>query len=504
MSESTAALRRRLAELDAVIVEQQRALDDLQRERGDVEHQLHATSIFPVLTLPGEITAEIFSHCLPSIEELRQDDQPISERLESQAPTVFLGVCRVWKDIALGTPALWATLSLRFDYIADNVALEPGAVEEFIDMWLGRAAILPLSFVFCTIRGYDEFDDGPFTPSRMRDVIHRYAHRLEYIELEMSQYDIDQLGLHSVDFPLLRRAAVGDNFEPRPDSSNPVQIYSNASQLRDLLFFHGTIFSSYILPSLQLSKFVGAIQNLDLFVLAPNLIEAQCCVEHLDTILTTPILHPRLQYLTLWTSSSGLFFDPFPYLTLPALHSLDISDIRNPTESLINFLNRSSSPPPLRTISARIERIRFYHWSRCFFTVAATLENLECHSPDSQFQDDLFSHGSKDRHDNPLPRLRTLHFVDTIGTNYTALVVFLRRRSITPTLSKIRSFRLISPPGTFLQDIFSDDIGTGFQATDHLSQLAGEGTDIHIGTTEKAYVNHVQYVPGDPAYKFVH
>ncbi|KAJ7462114.1 hypothetical protein FB451DRAFT_1562675 [Mycena latifolia] len=499
---SAAAFRRRLAELDAEIIELKTALDVLQRCRMAVQNQLHATSTFPVLTLPIEITAEIFSRCLPSIEELRTDDRSVFWKSRCQAPTVFLGVCRTWRDIALGTPALWAMLVLRFDFVADEVVAKPMAVEEFIDIWLGRAALHPLSIVFRTIDAA-----SAFTPSRMRDVIHRHAHRVKYIELEMSQCYVRQLGLDLVAFPLLERAVLDDPFDPDPDSSNPVEIYRNAPQLRDLILLDDTVLSFYTPPSLQLTTFEGEIDNLDLFMMAPNLVEAKCTMDEWVPIPTSPILHPCLQSLTLSRSYFGVeTFDIFLHLTLPSLQFLHISDsnIEDVTDSLSDFLARSS--PPLRTLCARVKHGTFPDWNSCFSCVAATLENLELRSPNSKFQRDVFNLGLGPKYSryDPLPQLRTLHFVNAVVTDYTALFDFLHTRSTTPTLAKLRSFRLTSRPGTFFQDAFSDEVGTGHDKTiGHLAQLASQGIDIHIGTTKKTYLKHVHYIPGDPAYEFV-
>ncbi|KAJ6561438.1 hypothetical protein DFH09DRAFT_864274, partial [Mycena vulgaris] len=65
----------------------------------------------PVLTLPSEITAEIFLQCLPDTDVLGEDPVcEMAEELESNAPVLLMGVCRAWRDIALATPMLWSTL----------------------------------------------------------------------------------------------------------------------------------------------------------------------------------------------------------------------------------------------------------------------------------------------------------------------------------------------------------------------------------------------------------
>ncbi|KAJ7031513.1 hypothetical protein C8F04DRAFT_907304, partial [Mycena alexandri] len=96
---------KRLVELDAAIYEHKASLAVLEQAREATQQQLDATSTFPVLTLPVEITTDIFSRCVEHIDHLRVY---AGSRLSShiRAPLVFLAVCRTWRDIALGTPAL--------------------------------------------------------------------------------------------------------------------------------------------------------------------------------------------------------------------------------------------------------------------------------------------------------------------------------------------------------------------------------------------------------------
>ncbi|KAJ6515489.1 hypothetical protein C8R45DRAFT_788752, partial [Mycena sanguinolenta] len=91
----------RLVELDAQIIEQRRVLCELQETRTNVESELHATATFPVLTIPTELTAEIFLRCFQLLQPLRIPD------FETSTPIVLSGVCRAWRDIALATPPNW-------------------------------------------------------------------------------------------------------------------------------------------------------------------------------------------------------------------------------------------------------------------------------------------------------------------------------------------------------------------------------------------------------------
>ncbi|KAJ7195121.1 hypothetical protein GGX14DRAFT_306876, partial [Mycena pura] len=72
----------------SALAEQQKAL----------ETQLEAV-VYPILSLPVEITARIFVECLPANRR-----KNVSSR---QAPLLLMQVCRRWKDIAVSACELW-------------------------------------------------------------------------------------------------------------------------------------------------------------------------------------------------------------------------------------------------------------------------------------------------------------------------------------------------------------------------------------------------------------
>ena len=100
---ATAALRARIAHLDGQI----RALS---AERDALVSELEETATFPILTLPPEITAEIFLRCLD--DSLAEDRQMTF----GNAPLILLLVCKAWADVARSTPRLWRALKLNFMY----------------------------------------------------------------------------------------------------------------------------------------------------------------------------------------------------------------------------------------------------------------------------------------------------------------------------------------------------------------------------------------------------
>ncbi|KAJ7166778.1 hypothetical protein C8R46DRAFT_872873, partial [Mycena filopes] len=69
----------------------------LTEEKIAIEKSLDST-VYPILTLPVEITAEIFIHCLP--------DAPASPSVRI-APMLLARRCRQWRNIACSTPRLW-------------------------------------------------------------------------------------------------------------------------------------------------------------------------------------------------------------------------------------------------------------------------------------------------------------------------------------------------------------------------------------------------------------
>ncbi|KAJ6540780.1 hypothetical protein B0H19DRAFT_1269316 [Mycena capillaripes] len=104
LSAALAADRARIAEFDNQIQDLKRSLAALRLEKSGVQKRLDAYK-YTVLTLPNEIVAEIFIRFLPICPSC----PPLSGSL---SPTRLTQICRRWREIALGTPALWRAVSL--------------------------------------------------------------------------------------------------------------------------------------------------------------------------------------------------------------------------------------------------------------------------------------------------------------------------------------------------------------------------------------------------------
>ncbi|KAJ7108138.1 hypothetical protein C8R44DRAFT_636666, partial [Mycena epipterygia] len=95
---SAAALRTALAEIHSQITHHKEYIAALEDERDQLEVSLQRVA-YPVLTLPAEITSQIFVGCLPDHGRVRPSPKT--------APLSLLRVCRAWREIALSTCQLW-------------------------------------------------------------------------------------------------------------------------------------------------------------------------------------------------------------------------------------------------------------------------------------------------------------------------------------------------------------------------------------------------------------
>ncbi|KAJ7176289.1 hypothetical protein C8R43DRAFT_1118807 [Mycena crocata] len=105
-AKARAADRARIAHIEAQILDLERSILSLRLEK-DLAQERLASYVYPILTLPNEITSEIFLQFLPVYPIC-----PPPTGLRS--PTLLTHICRSWREIALATPSLWRAISLIF------------------------------------------------------------------------------------------------------------------------------------------------------------------------------------------------------------------------------------------------------------------------------------------------------------------------------------------------------------------------------------------------------
>ena len=109
-----------------------------KRNQVVVSMQAHQGLVSCIRRLPAEILGEIFLRCLPP-------DPPV-EPDTTAAPLLLLAVCRRWRKVALGTPRLWCSLSIRPSHRIQQQGVF------YYHHWLSRARCCPLSLAVDTRR----------------------------------------------------------------------------------------------------------------------------------------------------------------------------------------------------------------------------------------------------------------------------------------------------------------------------------------------------------------
>ncbi|KAJ7484978.1 hypothetical protein B0H11DRAFT_2017561 [Mycena galericulata] len=292
MSESVEELEARIAKISAEIELQKTVLKSLEHSKIVVQRQLNSIRD-PVARLPLEISSEIFIQCLPPLPEPGAHDFPM----------LFLNVSNAWSEIALSTPALWATIRI--------VSPHGEGFRGLVGIWLERARDCSLSISLST-----DFSED------FASVIRRYGQQLKHLEVcyedegENSDENIDILRFaNPVPLPFLQTLTV----------------YCSS----DLEY-----------PAYRVS------QMLQLLNLAPNLVECIFdCMRLVDDAddIQAPLVLPNLRRLMFGNAVNPDSDDAIlAHLTLPRLESLSISMYEISGDDFSSFFERSS--PPLREL----------------------------------------------------------------------------------------------------------------------------------------------------------
>ncbi|KAK7036094.1 F-box domain-containing protein [Favolaschia claudopus] len=160
--------RARVLEITHQIIQLQRAIAALRDEQVAAQQRLDSY-IYPVLTLPNEITSEIFVHFLPPEPGLPE----VNSRL---SPTRLTHVCRKWRAVAVATPALWKGLRV---IVPPSLGRDLKGLASLADMCLQRSGYCPLSIEFYGSMGNTDRDDN------LLSTLLSYPKRLQYLKLDL-------------------------------------------------------------------------------------------------------------------------------------------------------------------------------------------------------------------------------------------------------------------------------------------------------------------------------
>ncbi|KAJ6456439.1 hypothetical protein C8R45DRAFT_578346 [Mycena sanguinolenta] len=219
---SMAADRVRLLDLAAQIRNLKQSLSAMRAEQAEAQERLDNYK-YPVLTLPNEITSEIFVHFLPIFP-----DAPPLTGLAS--PTTLTHVCHKWRAIALTTPALWRAIRLCY-----KDRMRGYQLQRIADTWISRSGSCPLS-IEIDLGGYD------FLPPLFTETMAIAVTRSEHLGLcDVTPHPHPKIG----PMPFLRSLDL--MFEPNDE----VHTY-DAPQLRSVLL-QGFSAPCVVLPWAQLT-----------------------------------------------------------------------------------------------------------------------------------------------------------------------------------------------------------------------------------------------------------
>ncbi|KAF8175457.1 hypothetical protein K438DRAFT_2022887 [Mycena galopus ATCC 62051] len=287
---------------------------------------------YPVLTLPPEIVAEIFTNWLPSYPDCPPPRGSLSP--------LFLGqICRQWRTIAFSTPSLWR--AIRVELTRGHSEKELAAELKLLKTWLKRSGDCPLSLGLTHARNVTH----RLVPQFLRAIV-AHRQRWEHVDILMP---FEHMHLIQGDMPLLRNLTFGPSNFPHGRARFP-HLFHSAPQLKRAILTRNYFKSIMALPWAQLTH-----------------LEADCLYEHecIEILRDAPLLvactlrvcpgpadiqsalpaHTRLRDLVLDADDEaggaprlGMVLD---CLTLPALHTLQTAEPCIALESLARFITRS-------------------------------------------------------------------------------------------------------------------------------------------------------------------
>ncbi|KAJ7226247.1 hypothetical protein B0H12DRAFT_1030545 [Mycena haematopus] len=345
-----ADLRSRLVELNLGISHLRGPLlrpNRLIEERYAIRRALDSIVFYPILSVPPEIVQEIFVFCVPADSEPLVADPKV-------APLVLLNVCRKWREIALSTPRLWASIrvNLRSRCFDNSLPL--------LDCWLTRARSVPLSVAVV----YMNYEDNP-SPDLLISSLVRSSEQWQDMRLELPFKDLQRLNGIEGRVPLLRKLLIGPTdayFAGMLEGlrMTPITAFSHAPLLREVHLVTGFPFTLE-LPWAQLTKLqatsLSVCECLEILEASPALVECTLSLRHSFDTAHAKRISPLedLQVLTLRTS--GFHADLLHCLTLPVLRELQFHIA--PSASSEDSLAKVTSFVERSGIACCLKEIRF-------------------------------------------------------------------------------------------------------------------------------------------------
>ncbi|KAG0697944.1 hypothetical protein DFH29DRAFT_128074 [Suillus ampliporus] len=295
---------------------------------------LHKGLVSALWRFPSELLSHIFVHCLPETEHLL----PASKL----APMLLTGICRRWREVAVGMSRLWCGVIVDVDDEDWQQAVF------CYDSWLKRSRDRPLSLA---LRCFEN------DATNLRSLLQPYMNQISSLHIVFVDPLTPEILLN--DLPALQELTISTSYHmwcPTIAQS----ISRLPSTLRSLKVVGPSGFDFNRLSSFDpvwahLTHVEIAVRQPNLIIqllqLGPNLSSLEIGIGFGDEVplKLEPFAHANLQSLCISNAyplrMADMFPDMFNALTLPNLRVLEARYIRPwPHEELKAFLARSSCP----------------------------------------------------------------------------------------------------------------------------------------------------------------
>ncbi|KAK7022447.1 hypothetical protein R3P38DRAFT_2961009 [Favolaschia claudopus] len=431
-----AELQDRIEQLSSAIETQKQLLCDLEEQRIQARRRLNSLRD-PMARLPLELQSQIFLDVGYNCEEFVPSMSP------GNVPMIFLGVCELWRGIALSTPRLWTTISM-------SGLPRTAGYTTLAEKWMERSRTLPLSL---SLEGcLRPLDDG------VQKLLTQYRHQIRALTLTID----DSNGFLDIKgpFPSLEKLTI---------LSEEKVALSALWELLELL---------RAAPGLSHCVMGNMFPRDDVPEMAPTV-----------PLLTLPSMETlelgdidAFTYLGIQDNST----DILQYLTLPALKTLRLAALDTSCPDFISFFTRSS--PPLESAELALRGIWPEPILNQILRVMSTVQCLTLTARSDDEDDGRLRRFLDALTTSPdiLPNLRKLVISTEPSANvdYKALLRMLnaRRTSYSTPLEcfelhftsfDARSHPLAHPPSVEIESA--------------LQELREGGMKIHVGSRTKSF-----------------
>ncbi|KAJ6483926.1 hypothetical protein C8R45DRAFT_780992, partial [Mycena sanguinolenta] len=313
----------------AQIAELAPTLSALRAEEARVQKRLDAFK-YPVLTLPNEITSEIFILLLPVY--------PATPPLTGFAsPTSLTHVCRKWREIAVATPVLWRAIQF-LDLIP------PMETRRISTVWIQRSKSCPLSI-------HIDVDEPSVLDEIFKKPLTMAPARWEHLQLRVPDSFLAKIT--NISMPLLRSL----NFVSTSTLDSGSLTFCDVPQLSTVILRCDAV-SKINLPWIHLTRltllFVTIKDSLRILAQTRNLVRCGLILDNdydyereLDGFAASGIILPCLQTLTMedeYGEPSEPMGGILEYLVAPSLRKLVLLEGflgRKPIHGLKSFISKS-------------------------------------------------------------------------------------------------------------------------------------------------------------------